>query len=116
MTQAVTGGLTQARAFCRGPDFRSAKDTTADTGVQGLLPAAAIDDFVFEPCGYSMNALEGPLMSSIHVTPEEGWSYASFELCGPSLPDLLTTVQQVWPSGLTAGCARRQHRVHTLHA
>jgi len=56
-----------------------------------------LDSFGFEPCGYSANAVIGTGMPddtsngpgggyyTIHVTPEEGWSYASFE-CNVPLP------------------------------
>lgn len=47
-----------------------------------MLSSAEIDDFVFEPCGYSMNGCDGKGFSTIHVTPEEGFSYASLELTG----------------------------------
>lgn len=49
-------------------------------GIQDLLPNSYIDDYVFEPCGYSMNGTEGKAFSTIHVTPEDGFSYASFEV------------------------------------
>ena len=35
-------------------------------------PAAEIDDYVFEPCGYSMNGVEQGTFSTIHITPEDG--------------------------------------------
>ena len=38
-----------------------------------------IDDFVFEPCGYSMNAINGDRYCTIHLTPQQGYSYVSFE-------------------------------------
>lgn len=38
-----------------------------------------IDDFVFEPCGYSMNAIKGHQYCTIHLTPQQGYSYVSFE-------------------------------------
>lgn len=52
---------------------------TTATGIRGLCPSAHIDDFSFEPCGYSMNAIEGNNYHTIHVTPEELGSYASYE-------------------------------------
>ncbi|PKI61905.1 hypothetical protein CRG98_017631 [Punica granatum] len=53
-----------------------------------ILPKSDICDFDFEPCGYSMNAIEGPAISTIHVTPEDGFSYASFEAVGYNLRGL----------------------------
>lgn len=60
----------------------SAQHTTAASGISSLLSGAEIDDYVFEPCGYSMNGLEGAAFSTIHITPEEAFSYASLELSG----------------------------------
>lgn len=37
------------------------------------------DDFLFEPCGYSMNTLYSEGMVTVHITPEEACSYASYE-------------------------------------
>ena len=34
----------------------------------------------FEPCGYSMNGMDGAQASTIHITPELGFSYASVEV------------------------------------
>lgn len=54
-------------------------------GLASLLPGAQLDAFAFEPCGYSANALvpASPANSAgywtVHVTPEQGSSYASFE-------------------------------------
>ncbi|KAK2080770.1 hypothetical protein QBZ16_000624 [Prototheca wickerhamii] len=79
----MTGlGAAQAARFFRDERFVSSRAVTVATGIQGLLPAAQIDDYVFEPCGYSMNAVDGEAFATIHVTPEDGFSYASFELCG----------------------------------
>jgi S-adenosylmethionine decarboxylase len=49
------------------------------TGVHEILPGFQIDDYVFEPRGYSLNALNGGDYYTIHVTPEEAGSYVSFE-------------------------------------
>ena len=38
-----------------------------------------IDDFVFEPMGYSLNAIDGSDYYTIHITPESVGNYTSFE-------------------------------------
>ncbi len=39
-----------SQAVCRtGPE------ATVKSGIDKLIPGAAIDEFLFEPCGYSMN-------------------------------------------------------------
>ena len=63
-------------------EFAGASTVTAASGLRALLPSALVDDFVFDPCGYSMNALDGAAFATVHVTPEEACSYASLELCG----------------------------------
>lgn len=35
----------------------SAKDATERSGIHKILPGMVIDDFLFEPCGYSMNGV-----------------------------------------------------------
>ncbi|GFY86829.1 hypothetical protein Acr_05g0004680 [Actinidia rufa] len=63
----------------------SAAAMTDLSGIRKILPASEICDFEFDPCGYSMNAIEGGAISTIHVTPEDGFSYASFEAVGYDL-------------------------------
>lgn len=58
----------------------SAKEMTKASGISGIIPEMEICDFDFDPCGYSMNGICGPAASTIHVTPEEGFSYASYEV------------------------------------
>ncbi|KAG8366998.1 hypothetical protein BUALT_Bualt16G0026700 [Buddleja alternifolia] len=60
----------------------SAAVMTEVSGIRKILPKSEICDFNFDPCGYSMNAIEGAAVSTIHVTPEDGFSYASFEAVG----------------------------------
>lgn len=60
----------------------SAGAMTVNSGIRKILPDSKICDFEFDPCGYSMNSLEGAAISTIHVTPEDGFSYASFETVG----------------------------------
>ena len=47
--------------------------------VYGKLPGYKIDEFFFEPCGYSMNGIKDEKYETIHVTPEGSCSYISFE-------------------------------------
>ncbi|KAI4357917.1 hypothetical protein L6164_001833 [Bauhinia variegata] len=63
----------------------SAALMTVNSGIRKILPDSQICDFDFEPCGYSMNSVEEAAVSTIHVTPEEGFSYASFETVGYDL-------------------------------
>nr|XP_043613234.1 S-adenosylmethionine decarboxylase proenzyme 4 [Erigeron canadensis] len=75
---------TLARKFFRFPNDgkngdSAGKEMTGITGINRINPNAKICDFAFDPCGYSMNGLDGHRYSTIHVTPEDGFSYASFE-------------------------------------
>lgn len=77
--------------------FNSAAEMTLKSGISKILPQSKICDFEFDPCGYSMNSIEGPALSTIHVTPEDGFSYASFEAMGyhPKDCDLEALVERV---------------------
>lgn len=75
-------GEEAAQQFFRNEKFVSTKQTTADSGIGAIKPNSLIDDYVFEPCGYSMNGIEGSGHMTIHITPEPGFSYASLELSG----------------------------------
>ena len=48
-----------------------------------LYPGSLVDDYIFDPCGYSSNGLFGPYYYTFHVTPEPSCSYASFETTIP---------------------------------
>jgi len=88
--------------------FNKAHDVSVALGITELFPPhlTTLDCYAFSPCGYSSNALlkwseaipschssgldtvhEGEGYYTIHVTPEEGWSYASFECNVPLSPD-----------------------------
>ena len=56
-----------------------------------LIPGFAIDDFVFDPYGYSLNAIKDDKYLTIHVTPQESSSYVSFE----SNIDLISLTPQI---------------------
>lgn len=51
----------------------------AKTQVNTIFEGFEVDDHLFEPCGYSLNALRGEDYYTIHVTPEEIGTYVSFE-------------------------------------
>jgi len=71
-------------------------------GISSIFPKylTKLDSYAFTPCGYSANAIisydekvkdddqisSGEGYYTIHVTPEEGWSYASFECNVPLIP------------------------------
>ncbi|MCB0379536.1 MAG: hypothetical protein KDD33_13675, partial [Bdellovibrionales bacterium] len=48
------------------------------TGVSDIV-RGNIDDFIFEPMGYSLNSIEDSKYFTIHITPEAEGSYTSFE-------------------------------------
>ncbi|TMW97761.1 hypothetical protein EJD97_005020 [Solanum chilense] len=70
-----------ARKFFKNPDT-TGKQMTEVTGIGEIIPSALICEFAFDPCGYSMNGIDGDRYSTIHVTPEDGFSYASYECVG----------------------------------
>lgn len=111
-------------------DTPSARGTaiSEQIGISQIFPPSltTLDAYAFQPCGYSSNALvkcgtkplENGLVHepandlpqpeegyyTIHVTPEEGWSYASFECnvplsCSTShqekLPDVKSLIRRV---------------------
>lgn len=47
--------------------------------LDALLPECTIDDYVFDPYGYSLNAIVQDKYLTIHITPQSGSSYVSFE-------------------------------------
>jgi len=79
-------------------ETEDAARVTEETGIRQLCPNAVIDDSMFTPCGYSMNALEGKHFYTVHVTPEKDFSYASFEtnLELDDYTDLVERVLQVF--------------------
>ena len=112
-----------------------AQQLSSSLGITDIFPRSrtTLDAYAFSPCGYSANALiewddgseapkeknysdegeekdreKGEGYYTIHVTPEDGWSYASFECNVPlaprsphssppedAIPDLRTLIQRV---------------------
>jgi len=65
---------------------RAGLDISHSTGITDLFPTSSesqitiFDAYCFQPCGYSANVtMQSDRYATIHVTPELGWSYASFE-------------------------------------
>ncbi|KAI0674995.1 S-adenosylmethionine decarboxylase [Trametes maxima] len=125
--------MTHLSPEARAPFFSKAplEEADATAGADGMALSSALgitelfpphlttlDAYAFSPCGYSCNALlkwrpdagqdpaqPGEGYYTIHVTPEEGWSYASFECNVPlptsptdkatSVPDLKTLIRRV---------------------
>lgn len=87
----------KASVFFKNSEDVHSKRMTKLSGIPDILPEMEICDFEFEPCGYSMNAINGPAVSTIHVTPEEGFSYASYEAMAfdPSRIDFGGLVERV---------------------
>ncbi|GMH77061.1 hypothetical protein TL16_g07282, partial [Triparma laevis f. inornata] len=59
--------------------YEDPNEMTKSAGIENLVPGATIDPRAFEPCGYSMNAILYNSYATMHVTPERGSSYVSFE-------------------------------------
>ncbi|XP_057434033.1 S-adenosylmethionine decarboxylase proenzyme 4-like [Lotus japonicus] len=112
---------TLARKFFQRPgDGKSGssagKDMTELSGINEINRNALICDFAFDPCGYSMNSMDEDWYSTIHVTPEDGYSYASFECAGSmsmneNMVHMLRKVVQIFRPGTmsvstttTSGC------------
>ena len=73
------------RAAQLGRRFRALHGTprastwAEDLGVTGILPGFQVDEYVFAPTGYSLNALRDQHYYTVHVTTERPGSYVSFE-------------------------------------
>ncbi|XP_062150359.1 S-adenosylmethionine decarboxylase proenzyme 4 [Alnus glutinosa] len=115
-----------ARKFFRRPGDEKTGDTagkemTQLTGIGDIHPGALICDFAFDPCGYSMNGIiDGDRYSTIHVTPEDGYSYASFECVGSIYDDhddvvqvLKKAVQVFRPATMSVSTTCTSHEVWT---
>ncbi|KAK4370505.1 hypothetical protein RND71_009980 [Anisodus tanguticus] len=110
-----------ARKFFKNTDT-TGKNMTEVTGIGEINPNALICEFAFDPCGYSMNGIDGDRYSTIHVTPEDGFSYASYECVGSVYDDrddivgILKKVVQVFRPGtmsVSITCASSNGDVET---
>jgi len=101
-------------------------------GIDAILPGFTTSEHVFNPAGYSLNAVKGEEYYTFHVTPEESGSYVSFEtnydfrghlgglvgsvveLFRPRAFDVITFLPDAEPELTVAGCQLGEHVVHTL--
>ncbi len=60
---------------CKGCDLEKLR---ANSGIDQIVQGE-IDDFVFDPMGYSLNSIKDNRYFTIHITPENHGSYISFE-------------------------------------
>ncbi|KAJ7955003.1 S-adenosylmethionine decarboxylase proenzyme [Quillaja saponaria] len=113
-----------ARKFFRRPGDEktgdsAGKEMTELTGICDINPEALICDFAFDPCGYSMNGIDGDRYSTIHVTPEDGFSYASYECVGSIEDDavhMIRKVVQIFRPGtisVSTTCSDYSHQIWT---
>ncbi|WP_286263114.1 adenosylmethionine decarboxylase [Thalassotalea atypica] len=74
----------------------SASDIRDFLCISQILPDFTLDDFVFSPYGYSLNAIKNKQYLTIHVTPQAESSYISFAsnidlmTLAPTLLEILT--------------------------
>lgn len=80
----------------------SAEDATKKSKIDTIFPDALLDGFLFDPCGYSVNAIlpKGHYFT-IHITPEPNCSYVSFETNAPDndYPNLIRKVLSIFKPG-----------------
>lgn len=72
-------GAKATELFLTKAKTMGAEELRKRSGIHQILPDFIIDDFVFDPHGYSLNALSGPWYYTVHVTPEAPNAYISFE-------------------------------------
>ncbi|CAL8077338.1 unnamed protein product [Orchesella dallaii] len=80
----------------------NAENATKNSGIDRIIPGMVINDSLFEPCGYSMNGImENGAYMTIHITPEEDFSYVSFEtnISMHSYKKLIDSVVEVFNPG-----------------
>ena len=91
-----------------------------DCGLSGIYPSSLLDPHIFSPCGYSLNGLVGPHYWTVHVTPQQSCSFASFEsdVSHSAYTDLVNQVgggcAAVHQPAFAAVCVIRSAHTHTV--
>lgn len=87
--------------FCVRRDFGPAQ-ADRESGLDRLynLPLTR-DGHLFDPCGYSLNAVGGTEYYTVHVTPQPAGSYVSFEtnIFEPDFSDTIRRVVEIFRPG-----------------
>ena len=78
------------QVFYKSDEVSTFAKASALSGIEDLFPDAVLDGFLFEPCGYSVNGIMGEHYFTIHVTPQEEFSFASFETDIPIVSSFFT--------------------------
>jgi len=88
------------------------------SGIAGLFPEAQLDDFLFDPMGYSVNGILDAGYFTIHVTPQSSCSYASFEtnILMPSYTELIQKVVEVFKPGRATITLFSNEPVASIHS
>jgi S-adenosylmethionine decarboxylase proenzyme len=75
-------------------------------GIDTIVEGAEIDSFIFDPCGYSCNALKDSAYFTIHITPEPECSFVSFDTNLPvsSYNKIMETVLSIFRPGRFCVC------------
>ena len=77
-------GLDEAvRPEFHAVEGRTAADIRELLGLGRLFPGFTWDDHLFRPAGYSLNGIRDDRYVTVHVTPDDPGSYASFETSVP---------------------------------
>eukprot|EP00047_Mylnosiga_fluctuans_P001955 m.222555 g.222555 ORF g.222555 m.222555 type:complete len:402 (+) comp10785_c0_seq1:184-1389(+) len=84
--------------FYKSDTIRTCQDASDASGISSLFPEAILDGFLFEPCGYSVNGMMGEHYFTIHITPQQGFSFVSFETDVPmtDYTDLISRVLDIF--------------------
>ncbi|XP_074269364.1 S-adenosylmethionine decarboxylase proenzyme-like [Silene latifolia] len=82
LEMCMTGLKREKAAVFYKKEGHTAKEMTKMSRIDYIIPSHVICDVDFDPCGYSMNGVDDGAHSTVHVTPEDGFSYASYEVMG----------------------------------
>eukprot|EP01100_Stratorugosa_tubuloviscum_P014690 TRINITY_DN79_c3_g6_i1.p1 TRINITY_DN79_c3_g6~~TRINITY_DN79_c3_g6_i1.p1 ORF type:complete len:354 (-),score=148.17 TRINITY_DN79_c3_g6_i1:68-1129(-) len=88
------------KLYFKKDDSPIAKDITISTGQSSLFKQMSTDEYLFDPCGFSVNGISDieDAYFTVHITPERAFSFTSFEtnVDDASNPILLNKVVQIF--------------------